>query len=132
MNHPDANHTLDGMAVSSKWTLSGVRLTDESIFVTNGNSIGLATVQVAYSQSKPVDFEFSDEVRVTIAAEVVVKVLHDTSGQPNASLPIPASGPDEGSHNWTTFALPIASQRVNFVILDSQVSTRAGSDCSCS
>ncbi len=133
-SHPNANQTGDDHAVTAKWTLTGVRLTDEGVFSATGNSVGVATVGVAHSVSKPVDFEFSDEVQVTLAAEVVVKLMHDDDGSPNASIPA-AAGPDYGGQNWTAFALPVATQRLNFAIVDSPVSARAvqpGSDRSCS
>lgn len=120
--------------MTAKWTLTGVRLTDEGVFSATENSVGVATVGVAHSVSKPVDFEFSDEVQVTLAAEVVVKLMHDDDGSPNASIPA-AAGPDYGGQNWTAFALPVATQRLNFAIVDSPVSARAvqpGSDRSCS
>ncbi|KAA0160792.1 hypothetical protein FNF28_05316 [Cafeteria roenbergensis] len=117
-SHPNANQTGDDHAVTAKWTLSGVRLTDEGVFSANGNSVGVTTVGVAHSVSKPVDFEFSDEVQVTLAAEVVVKLMHDDDGSPNASIPA-AAGPDYGGQNWTAFALPVATQRLNFAIVDS-------------
>lgn len=115
---PGANQTAENLVARSAWTLTGVRDKDDGIFATNGSPFGLATVHLAYSVSKPLDFEFSDEVQLTMAAEVFVKVAQSATGLANASWALSSLT----SQNWTTVALPVATQRVNFEILDSPVS----------
>ena len=101
-----------------------MREEDEGIFATNDNPFGLTTVHLAYSVSKPLDFERSDHVLLTMSAEVVVKVLHNATGQPNASLRLDA-GSSFDDVAWTAVTLPVASRSIDFAILDSPVSPRS-------
>lgn len=80
-------------------------------------------MHLAYSLSKPLDFELSDEVQLTLAASVVVKVLHDASGMLNSSLALEAGSTFVG-RSWTAVALPEVVQDISFAILDSPVSPR--------
>lgn len=122
--HVFPNMSVDESQTKTAWRMRGRRTEDTGVMAMTDTTGAIAPVVVAYSVSKPVDFETSRLLQYSVSAEVILRLLHDSAtGLPNHTI-APVGPFDPAEHNWTSFALPAAFARLDFNVTDSPVSAR--------